>query len=330
MNRRNVTAGVLSALVLGSAVVTPQAAAAACQYVRQDLPLPAGGSYPHTTGSSTNNSRVVGAYWQNGSRGAVWTNSVLRVMAAPANSADQVEPAAVNNTGVVAGVHQTYRGANPPLYKAFRYENNTYTFLAVEAGEQSRAVAINDAGDVLGMVWQEATPNVRTVVMWPRNGLRKDFGPGLAIGIDAQRRIVKVEDPASTAITGWVVNGDTGARLKLEGARTPMVFDNDRVLHYESTATGTQIVELDLTGARVATYEGGVNVYGRNGSGTVFGTFGITQPSLWRKTGRSEVVADKLPDPTYYADVTDAATLIGTYRDADDSSHPARWVWTCA
>ncbi|MDT7785925.1 MAG: hypothetical protein QOF58_4344 [Pseudonocardiales bacterium] len=326
MKRR--TATVLGVLVLASAVAAPQASAAACQYVRQDLPVPAGATYPHTTGSSTNNSRIVGAYWQNGSRGAVWTNSALRVMAPPASGDDTVHPSAVNNTGVVAGHQEIYRGG-PDLHRAFRYENNAYEFLAVEAGEHSEGVAINDGGDVLGLVWQEATPGTRTVVMWPRTGPRKTFGPGQAIGINAQRKIVMV-DPQASDMSGWIVDGNTGAKTKLPGARTPMVFDNDRILNFEFGPTNTQLAEWDLTGTRVATYEGGVNPYGRNGSGTVFGTFGTTTPSLWRKTGRSDVVADKVPDQAYYADVTDAATLIGTYRDADDSSHPARWVWTCS
>ncbi|RDI24575.1 hypothetical protein [Lentzea flaviverrucosa] len=325
---RSLTAGVLGALVLASAVVTPQAVAAACQYTRQDLPVPAGGTYPHTKGSSTNNSRIVGAYWQNGSRGAVWTNSALRLMAPPASIQDSVHPSGVNNTGVVTGHQEIYRGG-PDLHRAFRYENNAYEFLPAEPGEHSEGVAINDGGDVLGLVWQEATPAQRTVVMWPRTGPRKSFGAGQAIGVNAQRKIVMV-DPQGPDMSGWIIDGDTGAKTKLPGARTPMVFDNDRALHFEFTATGTQLVEWDLGGARVATYEGGVNPYGRNGSGTVFGTFGTTAPSLWRKTGRTGVVADKLPDPAYHADVTDAATLIGTYRDADDSSHPARWVWTCS
>ncbi|WP_394618444.1 hypothetical protein JNUCC0626_04905 [Lentzea sp. JNUCC 0626] len=327
MNRRSVTAGLLGALALASAVVPPQAAAAACQYVRQDLPLPAGVTTAVTKGSSTNNSRIVGEYWQNAGRGAIWTNSALRVMAPPASTFDSVRPNSVNNTGVVGGTQEIFRGGKY-THRAFRYENSAYQLLAVEPGEQSAGYAINDGGDVLGIVWQEATPADRTVVMWPRTGPRKSFGLGEAVGIDAQRRILM--SAPSPGQAGWIVDGNTGLKTTLPGARTPMVLDNDRVLHFEFGPANTRIVELNLAGTRLATYEGGVNLFGRNNSGTVFGTYGIPQPSLWRPSGRSDAVLDKTFDSRYYADVTDAATLIGTYREADDTTRPARWVWTCS
>ncbi|GLY47502.1 hypothetical protein [Lentzea sp. NBRC 102530] len=325
MKRRSAIAGLLGALVLASAVATPQAAAAACRYVRQDLPLPAGVTSAETRGSSTDNSRIVGSY---ANRGLVWTNSALRVMAPPASPSGTVRPSAVTNTGVVAGTQEIPLGGGGYDSRAFRYENNAYQLLAVEPGEQSAGHAINDGGDVLGVVWQTATPATRTVVMWPRTGPRRSFGAGEAVGIDAQRRILM--SAPSPGQAGWIVDGNTGVKTTLPDARTPMVLDNGRVLHFEFGPAGTRIVELGLTGTRLATHDGGVNVFGRNNSGTVFGTYGIPQPSLWRPSGRTDALLDKTFDPRFHADVTDAATLIGTYREADDSTHPARWVWICS
>jgi hypothetical protein len=41
-------------------------------------------------------------------------------------------------------------------------------------------------------------------------------------------------------------------------------------------------------------------------------------------------VADKLPSNYYYGDVTDAATLIGSWKDDAQNPHPARWLWLCS
>ncbi|MGJ3587610.1 hypothetical protein ACR9EG_13595, partial [Lactococcus lactis] len=74
-----------------------------------------------------------------------------------ASTFDSVRPNSVNNTGVVGGTQEIFRGGKY-THRAFRYENSAYQLLAVEPGEQSAGYAINDGGDVLGIVWQEATP----------------------------------------------------------------------------------------------------------------------------------------------------------------------------
>ncbi|MCP2242110.1 hypothetical protein [Lentzea aerocolonigenes] len=330
MKHRRVFAGLFSVAVVMSVIAAPQAVAAECQYNRQDLPLPAGATYVHTEGSSTNNSRIVGSYTDvNANRALLWVNSTLRVLPPAVYPAFDVFPEAVNNTSVVVGRQETRRPAGA-LSKAFRFENGAYEFLETGADEHSSAFGVNDAGDVVGTVWTDAAPSVRTVVVWPRNGTRKSFGVGQAVGINAQRKIVMIGDGS-----GWVVDTDTGARIELPGARHPVVFDNDRVLNYEylpEEARG-QITEWDLAGVRVGAHRGGYQPYGRNGSGTVFGTLEPSlggTPTLWRTTSRSPVVADRLPSDYFYAEITDAATLIGTYRDADNSTHPARWLWVCA
>ncbi|RDI24573.1 hypothetical protein [Lentzea flaviverrucosa] len=332
MRRGRVFAGLMTVLAVASATVAPQAVAAACQYTVQDLPLPAVAFQAEMTGSSTNNSRIVGVRGETGSKyGLLWVNNVLREM--PGVSQTDVIPAAVNNVSVVAG-RQEHRpaGSDSVTFKAFRYEAGVYTMLETEPGEQSWALGINDAGDVVGLVAPQFTYSYATVVMWPRSGPRKTFGVGYPRGIDAQRRIVMLADSSSISReSGWVVDTDTGAKVELPGAQSPLVFDNGRVLNFERlNDRESQITEWDLTGTKVAAHAGGVRPFGRNGSGTVFGTDRSLAPTLWRPSGRTVVQAPFLPMWDHYGEITDAATLIGTYTNADRHLRPARWLWVCS
>lgn len=319
------TRAVLSCLlVLATVVATPRASAAACQYTVQDLPVPVHGQNAQTTGSSTDSSRIVG-FHQNPVRkyGLLWVNGTLTEL--PSVSLTDVIPAAVNNVDVVVG-RQEYRPDDATVEtKAFRYENGGYTIPQTEPGEQSSALGVNDAGDVVGIVWQGWAP-YGTVVVWPRTGPRKVFGDGYPRGIDDQRRIV-VTAPKWPGDTGWVIDTDTGARTELPGAQAPMVFKNGRVLNFERLGErDNQITEWDLTGARVGAHAGGLIPYGRNNSGTVFGTDRANRPTLWHPSGRTAVVADQLPKSDFYAEITAAETLIGTYVTPDRQHHPALWV----
>lgn len=320
----------LAVLVIMSSSAAPEAVAATCQYNRQDLPVPAGSGDVTTQGSSTNNSRIAGLAVQQGyGRGLLWVNSTLRLMPAPSSDWDHVVPEAVTNTSVVAGYLRNDRGIGL-RHQAFRYENGVYELLRTEPGSQSKAVAINDAGDVLGVVWSGSSESSGTVVMWPRTGDRTTVAAwGDPVGINAQRKVV-INGRFSTV----VLDLESGVKTELPGESRWVVFDNDRVLRGEFTPSGaSQITEWDLNGVKTATYDGGVKPFGRNGSGTVFGTYDTAGnddiPSLWRKTGRSDVVADPAPLWTVYADVTDAATLIATYV-GPDGARPARWLWVCS
>ncbi|WP_394618439.1 hypothetical protein JNUCC0626_04880 [Lentzea sp. JNUCC 0626] len=308
-------------LALAALLVAPQASAAACQYVKQDLPVPAGLSMLYLNGSSTNNSRIVGQLMQGQyGRGALWVNSTLRQMTPPASALDHTIPMAVNNTSVVAGFEQFDNGPNGRTHKAFRYENGVYEFLQTDPGRSSEAHAINDAGDVVGTQGGD-------VYLWPRGGPRKLIsGGGTPLGVNAQRKIV-VQFPTSRTV---VFDGNGGPAVEIPGYSSAVTFDNDRVLRREQGG----FVEWDLDGVQVATHPGGVTPFGRNGSGTVYGTYydanAQERLALWRKTGRTDVVADPMPIAITSADVTDAATLIGVYRSPEQLTRPARWLWTCA
>ncbi|GLY47503.1 hypothetical protein Lesp01_11590 [Lentzea sp. NBRC 102530] len=324
-------AGLVGVLTAVSVVAAPQASAAGCVYNRVDLPLPAGVTSAHTEGSSANNSRIVGAYRDpNVTKAALWVNSTLRVLPPAVSPFYDVFPEDVNNTSVVVG-SQEWRASDRTATQAFRFENNAYQFLYTALDENSRGQYVNEAGDVVGTVWKRANPTERTVVMWPREGGRRSFGLGQASGLSG-RKIVKYDEANSKSL---IVDADTGATVELPGGRPPAVVDGGRVLTYRwvDQVVGGEIAEWDLNGVEVAIHRGGYQPYGRNNSGTVFGVLepmlGST-PSLWRPSGRTAVVADKLPIAHYYGDVTDAATLIGTYNGEADQLRPARWLWVCS
>ncbi|WP_394618442.1 hypothetical protein JNUCC0626_04895 [Lentzea sp. JNUCC 0626] len=329
MRQKRVLAGAVSLTAALSLAVAPQAAAADCVYNRVDLPLPAGTTNAEVEGSSTNNSRIVGSYWaESRSRAALWVNSTLRVLPQATEPFRDVFPEGVNNTSVVVG-RQEWRSSPNTGSQAFRYENNTYTFLETAADENSRASHVNDNGDVLGEAWKKSNPNERTVVLWPRGGARKSFGVGYPMGISAQRKLAVSYDRDA-----WIVDGDTGARTQVPGGSQPMVIDNERLLGYEFLGVSIPgvVSEWDLNGVKVNEYRGGLQAYGKNNSGTVFGTIRPEVgggPTLWRTNSRMPVLADRLPT-SFYGDVTDAATLISSYRNDVGETRPARWLWVCS
>lgn len=327
MKRKRAFACLLSVAAVMSTVATPSAVAAAqCQYDLQDLPVPAGVAVSKTAGGSSDDSRIAGWTEVAGEhdRGLVWVNGAVRQMS-PAQG--HVRPKDVNNTGVVAGYEEIPDGVAQwqPWYRAFRYENGTYEYLQVEEDEQAQAVGVNDAGDVVGIVWSKSWPGDRTVVVWPRTGERRSFGVGQPVGITGDRKVV-----LSTTNQAWVADADTGARTALPGAHTEMVLDNDRVLGYEYVAHDTyRISEVDLSGVVVGAYDRGLHPFGRNTAGTVFGLAGGPDLVLWQGGGRTEVATYYWPDTAYYGDVTADGVLIGTYEGADGNFRAARWVRAC-
>jgi len=324
MKRRQAISGLLGVLVLASAVGAPQATAQDCRWIAHDLPVPSGATSARTVSSSGDNSLILGSVWQNGSRGVVWWNGQLWPMDPPQDSSTSVVPKDINNSSLIVGLQEFHGGDR----RAFRFQYGKYDLLPAEPNEQSQAIGVNDAGDIVGEVWLKTSPTVRTVVVWPANEPRRSIGEGAAVGVSSDRKLVMTTG-AGSASTGWVIDIATGVKTELPGARTPMVLDNDRVLHFAFGATNTEIVEWNLGGQRVATHEGGIEPYGRTSDGTVFGTTGPGNTTLWQWGGRHNVDSEKLPKPQYYGDVTDGGALIGTYEDAQQTSHPARWFW-CA
>ncbi|MDX8029346.1 hypothetical protein SK803_03950 [Lentzea sp. BCCO 10_0856] len=319
MQRRRVFGVLFTGLVLASTVTAPHAVAAdPCRWIAHDLPLPAGAAYARTWGSSENNRFIVGATRIDGAaeRGLIWDNGALRLMTSSGSPTIGVEPADVNNVGVVVGEWYSW---NDGIHRAFRYRDGVYEYLDTPAGQNSKAVAINALGDVIGETWSPDTPTYHRTVVWPGSGPRKDFPPGEgAVGITDDRKIVQIM-PRWAAVTEI----ESGRSTELTGARWSMVLDNDRVLH---PAEGG-LKEWNIAGEHVATWEGGTEPFGRTSSGhVVFGAVaGI--PTLWQWGVRYPVDSAKLPDAAYYGDISDEGALIGTYKNSDGSTHPARWFW---
>src|SRR5213079_1104638 len=147
-------------------------------------------------------------------------------------------------------------------------------------------------------------------------GARKDFLNGQAVGISDSRKVVQL-----TATSGFVVDFATGQQIEMPGARTPAVFDVDRVLYFSWGG----LVELNLAGELVATWEGGTDPFGRTSSGhVVFGSnMGTAVLAQWGI--RYGADSEKQPELGYHGDISDEGALIGTYKNQDGSTHPARW-----
>ena len=314
--------------VLSSAAAAPQAAAAEpCQWKVHDLYWP--DSRSETRGSSPDDHLIVGATWPGGhERGLVWDNGVWSLMAAPANVTDSITPNSVNNSGVVVGRHRACSNRDGEFHhRAFRYQNGVYQYLDTAAEEESQAIGINEAGDIIGQVWRVSAPGVRWVALWPRdNQPRRLYLKASAIGITDDRKLVVTQDPEGSNPKVWAIDSNTGAWTAFPGARTPVVLDDDRVLTYNSTLDGPQIQEWTLDGRQVGAYAKGWVGHGRNSAGTVFGWSATSsRMSLWQGRTRTDVVADKRHYGSIYADITDDGRLIGTYRDAQNVDHAALW-----
>jgi len=309
--------------VLASMVAAPQATAADCRWIAHDLPVPPGVTGARTVSSSSDNSLVLGIHYHGSSRGLVWWNGELWQMDEPPNPRlTAVVAQGINNSALVVGHMVTYLSAGTDQ-QAFRYQYGKYTLLETEPGERSEAIGVNDAGDIVGEVWSDSM--LRTVVVWPANGPRRILEEGDAVGISSDGKVVGRTRLSADTTVGWVTDLATGARKQLPTGSSETVLDNDRILY----SSGTEIVELNLDGERVAGYAAGTKPFGRTSGGTLFGATGPGTPTLWQWGTSYAVDAEKQPDVEYYGDVTDGGALIGTYKAGNGTLQPARWFW-CA
>lgn len=321
--RRRVFAVLVGGLMFTSGAAAPQAVADPCRWIAHDLPLPSSSTHARTNGSSENNRFIVGkATIRNYlDAGLIWDNGALSVMPSAGSPSAGVYPKDVNNSGVVVGRHD-FVGLDA-RFAAFRYRNGAYEMLETPVGHSSQAIAINNGGDILGEVWINGRPDSHRVVVWPSSGPVKSFLYGEPIGISDDRRLVQLPQRDPTA---YVIDIESGFQTELPGGLSPMVLDNDRVLHYSSGG----LAEWTMDGERVATWAGGVRPYGRTSSGhVVFGTDLGGNAMLWQWGIRYAVDSEKQPSSFYYGDISDEGALIGTYENPDRTSHPARWFW-CA
>lgn len=313
------------AVVSGAAA--PQAAADACRWVVHDLPLPSGTTSSETVSSSEGDSLILAAIYQHGYRGAYWVHGDLREMSPPAAPSTRVLPKDINNNALIVGRQDVQEGTDVNA-RAFRYQDGRYEFLAVEPGEQSEAVAVNDTGDIVGVVWPKAEPNDRTSVVWPADGPRRTLQRGDAIGVSTDRKAV-VATRVVFEETAWVIDLVTGQRTEINDAFRPMVLDNDRILHQGDRADGYNTIERTLDGRQVTVYPEGLRAFGKTSSGTLFGTAENSHISLWQWGMRYDMDSETQPQWNYYGDATDGGALIGTYEDWNRVPHAARWFW-CA
>ncbi|MGW6928809.1 hypothetical protein ACWGE0_02020 [Lentzea sp. NPDC054927] len=309
----------LAGLVLASTVTAPQAVAAdPCRWIAHDLPLPTGATYAKTTGSSENNRFIVGSARIDGvGRGLVWNDGTLIQMASPDSSTISIEPKDVSDGGLVVGRMER---RSESRHVAFRYFGGTYEVLDTPGAYNSQAIGVNQLGDVVGEMWSNDAPDVRSIVVWVGGEYLHGFTRGQAIGISNRPEAVMVSEYSESA---FVINVSNTSMMELPGARTPMVFDNERVLHYSPAG----IKEWTTAGEHVATWAGGTEPFGRTSSGhVVFGAV-MGTPTLWQWGIRYPVDSAKLPNVKYYGDISDEGALIATYEDLDGSTHPARWFW---
>ncbi|MFS8095570.1 hypothetical protein LFM09_00360 [Lentzea alba] len=312
--------GVFVVLLAASLITAPQASAADCTWTAQDLPVPAGAQYAEAHGSSPNNTLITGSASFNKPRGVVWENGVLRQMAEPAQPETYVNPRAVNNSGTVVGSQLVYTDGKF-LNRAFRYENGRYEMLATEQNEETRAIGVNEAGDVIGEVSLVSSPGTPWVAMWPKGQPRRLYSKGFAVGIGNERQVV-----LRTPDTAWVIDGNNGRWTQITGGRYPIVLDNERVLHYAYDGNGSSRVwDWALDGRSSVGYVGAETPFGKNSGGALFASLTGGGAAVWRDGGRTGVVADKMPQSTSYGDITDDGVLIGSYLGADGNDHAARW-----
>jgi uncharacterized membrane protein len=313
----------LSLALVSAVAAQPAAAADSCQYAVQDLPVPSGTKWALIMASSDDNNLILGSvHLEDGLRGVVWRDGELTPMDPPPAATGHVAVEDINNSGVVVGGLEIIGADGERTSRAFRHRDGQYELLPAEPGEGSTATEVNDAGDVVGEVWQGS---VWRTAVWPVDGPRITLDGVEPIGISSDRKIV-VKKRNSWPVTGSIIDLTSGAATPLPEVLPQLVVDNDRILH---PGTGGVLVELDLDGRRVATYEDGSGVFGKNATGTIFGRAytrtGVRQTIVWQHGVRQRVEAEKQPDGLYYGDVTDDGVLIGTYEDAEWVSHPARW-----
>ncbi|SEF24486.1 hypothetical protein SAMN05421837_102733 [Amycolatopsis pretoriensis] len=244
-----------AALVL-TLLITPGVAeardAAACTWTQATLPPPAGLAWGYVT-AAANGGWVAGGGSTGG--GIRWHNGVAEDLGRV--SGLQVDLHDINSAGTAVGATL----ADSFERDAVIYRDGRFTALPVPPGRRSaRALAINDAGDVVGTAL--GLGDNFTLTLWPATApgtvltINPDpavYGYVSPVGIDEQGRIlIRAEGPQ----TDFFVRYPDGTMTKLAlGTEYVSGFRNGRIAgeKYENDQFTT--VEWDLSGAVVRTLD---------------------------------------------------------------------------
>ncbi len=218
-----------------------------CTWTQATLPLPAGQTHGYVA-AAANGGWSAGS----GSSGAIrWHNGVAENLGRA--NGQQTDLTDINSAGTAVGM--TY--ANSREDDAVVYRNGQFTTLPIPPGHRTaRALAINDAGDIVGTalgigdtfvltIWPAAAPDTVLTV----NPDPAVYGSVSPVEIDEQGRILI---RASAGETDFFVRYPDGTMTKLAlGTEYVNAFRNGRIAgeKYENEQFAT--LEWDLTGTIV-------------------------------------------------------------------------------
>jgi uncharacterized membrane protein len=218
-----------------------------CTWTQATLPLPAGQLWGHVSAAANG-----GWFAGSGSSSVIrWHNGVAEDLGSAFGQ--QIELNDINSTGTAVGV--TYENSFED--DAVVYRNGRFTALPKPPGRRSaRALAINDAGDIVGTalgigdtfdltIWPAAAPGTVLTI----NPDPTVYGYVSPVEIDEQGRILI---RASTSQTDHFVRYPDGTMTKLAlGTNYVDAFRNGRIVgeKYENRKLVT--VEWDLSGTIV-------------------------------------------------------------------------------
>jgi hypothetical protein len=227
---------------------------AACTWTQATLPLPAGLARGYVT-AAANNGWVAGS----GSTGGAirWHNGVAEDLGRAFGL--QVDLHDINSAGTAVGA--TYAGTDSFEHDAVVHRDGRFTALPVPPGRRTaRALAINDAGDIVGTalglgdtfaltIWPATAPGTVLTI----NPDPAAYGYVSPVEIDEQGRIlIRAEGPQ----TDYFVRYPDGTMTKLAlGTDYVSAFRNGRIAGEKYEDDHFKTVEWDLSGTVVRTLD---------------------------------------------------------------------------
>jgi len=267
------------------------AAQAAPSYTIEDLGVPTADGAGRTYANAISNSGVVVGHWSSGTapdeKGLIWDDAGVHGLTLGARTI----PRDVNDSGWVVGF---YTGASIYDNRAFIFDGTANTDLGTLGGTQAVAMALNNAGTVVG---NSQLPNSASLGFVWTNGTMTalpTLGGASSSGND-------IND--SGTVAGFAQNGAGASRAVIwqDGAPVDLgdlgggnangqaLNDFGQVAGYSATALGTQHAFLWEAGAMVdltpgnagASYAWGINNHGDVVGMAVDSQTGGARPFVW-------------------------------------------------